>query len=130
MQMADISGYGNAQGQLSGGTDFWSAARLIVEQTYAVLKPGGHAVWVTKDYVRNRQRVPFSDNWQALCEAVGFKHVCSHRALFVVDNGQQLGLDGRHRANRKERKSFFRRLAESKGSPRIDHEDVRYFVKT
>jgi hypothetical protein len=27
-------------------------------------------------------------------------------------------------ARLKERKSFFRRLAEKKGSPRIDHEDV------
>ena len=123
---------GATDGQLGNETadDFWSAARVIVEQTYAVLKPGGHAVWVTKDYVRNRQRVPFSDNWQALCEAVGFKHVCSHRALFVVDNGQQLALDGKHISLVKSRKSFFRRLCESKGSPKIDWEDVRCYVKT
>lgn len=32
--------------------------------------------------------------------------------------------DGLFKEDRKERKSFFRRLAEKKGSPRIDWEDI------
>ena len=102
---------------------------MILEQVYAVLKPGGHAIFVTKDFVRAKARVPFSDQWQALCEAVGFRLVCAHRAMLVTDQGQQQDAFGQHKALRRERKSFFRRLAEAKGSPRIDHEDVRCFVK-
>ena len=103
---------------------FWSAARAIVEQTYAVLRPGGYAVWVCKDFVRKGQRVPFSDQWQQLCEAVGFEPVERIAAMLVADHGDQLDIFGGATARLKERKSFFRRLAEKKGSPRIDHEDV------
>ena len=120
--------YGKMVGQLAAA-DFWSASRVILEQVYAVLKPGGHAIFVTKDFVRKGQRVPFSDQWQALCEAVGFVPVCRHRAMLVTDQGEQRDAFGQHKPLRRERKSFFRRLAESKGSPRIDAEDVRCYKK-
>ena len=106
------------------GETFWSAARQIVEQTYAVLKPGGYAAWVTKRFIRKGQIVEFSDQWEALCEAVGFERVERIHALLVDDHGEQLDIFGGAVARRKERKSFFRRLAEKNGSPRIDHEDV------
>ena len=106
------------------GDTFWTAARAIVEQTYLVLRPGGYAVWVCKDFVRKGQRVPFSDQWQQLCAAVGFVPVERIAAMLVDDHGDQLDIFGGVTARRKERKSFFRRLAEKKGSPRIDHEDV------
>ena len=44
--------------------------------------------------------------------------------MLVDDHGDQLDIFGGARARLKERKSFFRRLAEKKGSPRIDHEDI------
>jgi hypothetical protein len=103
---------------------FWTAARAIVEQTYAALRPGGYAAWVCKDFVRKGQRVPFSDQWQALCAAVGFVPVERIYAMLVDDHGDQLDIFGGSHTRRIERKSFFRRLAEKKGSPRIDHEDV------
>jgi hypothetical protein len=106
------------------GDTFWAAARAIVEQTYAVLRPGGYAAWVCKDFVRKGQRVPFSDQWQQLCAAVGFVPVERIAAMLVDDHGDQLDIFGGVTARLKERKSFFRRLAEKKGSPRIDHEDV------
>jgi hypothetical protein len=106
------------------GDTFWAAARAIVEQTYAALRPGGYAAWVCKDFVRKGQRVPFSDQWQQLCAAVGFVPVERIAAMLVDDHGDQLDIFGGVTARRKERKSFFRRLAEKKGSPRIDHEDV------
>ena len=106
------------------GDTFWAAARAIVEQTYAVLRPGGYAAWVCKDFVRRGQRVPFSDQWQQLCVAVGFEPVERIYAMLVDDHGDQLDIFGGSHARRIERKSFFRRLAEKKGSPRIDHEDV------
>lgn len=118
--------YGVSDGQLgtTNGTDFWQSARLIVEQTYRLLRPGAVSIWVTKDFIRNGERVPFSDQWQQLCEAVGFAPLERHRAMLVKDNGTQLGLFGQHNDLRREHKSFFRRLAERKGSPRIDWEDV------
>ena len=118
--------YGETEGQLAqeNGDTFWAAARAIVEQTYAVLRPGGYAAWVCKDFVRKGQRVPFSDQWQQLCAAVGFEPVERIYAMLVDDHGDQLDIFGGVTARRKERKSFFRRLAEKKGSPRIDHEDV------
>lgn len=123
---SSANGYGKMPGNIGAdtGETFWAAARVIVKQTYAALRPGGHAAWVTKDFVRGGQRVPFSDQWQALCEAVGFAPVERIAALLVDDHGDQLDIFGGAVARCKERKSFFRRLAEKKGSPRIDHEDV------
>jgi hypothetical protein len=124
------NGYGESDGQLAGASDFWSAARVIVEQTYQVLAPGAHAVWVVKAFVKNKQRVDFPGQWQQLCEAVGFRMVHIHRAWLVEDRGTQVDLEGNHHTKTVERKSFFRRLAENKGSPRIDYEVVICMVKT
>ena len=110
--------------------DFWTAARVIVAQTYAVLAPGAHACWVVKDFVRDGQRVEFSDQWRQLCEAVGFTTLHCHRAWVVEHHGTQKGLDGPDKEHRVERKSFFRRLAEKKGSPRIDWETVYCMEKS
>ena len=106
------------------GDTFWSASRAIIEQTYAALRPGGYAAWVTKRFVRKGQIVPFSDQWEALCAAVGFEPVERIAAMLVDDHGDQLDIFGGATARRKERKSFFGREAETKVSPRIDHEDV------
>ncbi len=109
-------------GNLSNNT-FWSASREIIQQCYDLLKDGGHAIWITKNYVKNKQIVPFTDRWLSLCESVGFKLVCHHHVMLV---GLKFEKD---HVRIVERKSFFRRLAESKGSPRIDWEDVICFVK-
>lgn len=123
---AIADGYGHETGNIGAdtGETFWSAARLIVEQTYAVLKPGGHTAWVTKRFVRDKKIVEFSEQWAQLCEAVGFVRVERIHAMLVADHGDQLDIFGGATARCTERKSFFRRLAEKKGSPRIDHEDV------
>ena len=125
------SEYGSSDGQLGSSSrdGFWSAARIIVEQTYAVLRPGAHAVWVVKSFVRAGALVDFPGQWRQLCESVGFVTLHEHHALLVRDDGTQLAMDGNHKSHRTERKSFFRRLAESKGSPRIDHETVYCMVK-
>jgi hypothetical protein len=123
--------YGDAAGQLGNdsGDDFWLAARTIVEQVYLALAPGGHAVWVVKDYVKNKQIVPFSDQWRQLCEAVGFVTLHEHHAMLVHHKGTQHTLEGGVVEYKTESKSFFRRLAEKKGSPRIDFETVFCMVK-
>ncbi len=125
------SDYGKSEGQIGHctGDTFWAAAKTIVEQCFEILKPGGVAIWVCKDFVRKGQRVPFSDDWLKLCEAVGFKLTCRHRAMLVKEETKD-DLFGGTITKKTERKSFFRRLAEAKGSPAIDHEDVICVMKT
>lgn len=115
---------GNTQGDT-----FWSAAREIVSQTYAILKPGGHAIWVTKRYVRDGKIVNFSQDWARLCEACGFELLHWHKAMLVDHYGEQGTLTGGTDTITVEKKSFFRKLSEKKGSPKIDYEDVLCFVK-
>jgi len=47
----------------------------------------------------------------------------------VIDPFGGVALGARHKTGRIERKSFFRRLAEQKGSPRIDWESVLCFER-
>ena len=113
-------GYADESPAQLGADDFWLAAREIVAQVYLALAPGGHAAWVVKDYVKNKQIVPFCDQWRQLCESVGFVTLHEHRASLV--HGKQHGFSGE--VKRKESKSFFRRLAEKNGSPRVDWDTV------
>jgi tRNA G10 N-methylase Trm11 len=121
--------YGETDGQLGGADDFWLAARAIVEQVYQALEPGGHAVWVVKDYVKAKKIVPFCDQWRQLCEAAGFVTEHEHHAMLVHHKGTQHTLDGGQVERKTESKSFFRRLAEKKGSPRIDWETIFCMTK-
>lgn len=123
--------YGDTEGNIGNdqGETFWSAARQIIEQVYLALAPGAHAVWVVKDYVKNKQRVPFSAQWRQLCESVGFITLHEHHASLVHHKGKSNTLEGGVVTHTTESKSFFRRLAEKKGSPRIDYETVFCMVK-
>ena len=118
--------YGDTEGQLgtTQGDTFWAAAKTILEQTFQVLRPGGHAIWVTKRYVRDGKIVDFSADWVRLCESVGFELLHWHKAMLVEHHGEQHDLFSEPKKISTERKSFFRRLAEKKNSPRIDWEDV------
>ncbi len=104
---------------------FWQACRQVVEQVYRCLEPGGHAIWVTKDFVRKKQIAPFTEQWRELCEAVGFKTLHEHRATVII--GKQHTLEGDVLIH--ESKSYFRRVVEKKGTPRIDWETVWCMVK-
>ena len=119
--------YGNSNGQIGieTGETFWTAARAIVEQTHAILKPGGVAVWVTGDFVRQGQRVEFGRQWLALCEAAGFTGLEWIRAWKVEPGGEQLDIFGNGHDQSIHRVSFFRRLA-NKRNPEaaILNEDV------
>ncbi len=125
-----IGSYGTTAGQIgeTQGPTFWQAAKEILEQCHKILKPGGHAIWVCKDFVRKGQRVPFSDDWQRLCESAGFKTIHRHKAMLVKEESHK-SLFGHDIVKKTERKSFFRRLAEAKGSPKIDEEDVLCTMK-
>jgi hypothetical protein len=118
-------GYGQTPGQLGReqGETFWSAAQQIVSECHKILKPQGFAIWVCKRFVRKGEIVEFSQDWTRLCESSGFKVVCWHKAMLVKETVQD-DLFGGKIIKKVERKSFFRRLAEAKNSPRIDWEDV------
>ena len=121
----DGAGYGSEAGPLGQetGSTFWAASREILEQVYQVLAPGGHAIWVLKMFVRSGRLVDFPGQWEALCQSVGFRTVCKHRAWLNKNTGiMQSTLDGDEVSMAKWYKSFFRILCESKGSPRIDWE--------
>jgi hypothetical protein len=129
-ESCDMQDYGRSAGQLGNdtGETFWAAARQIVEQTYLLLKPGGIAAWVCKDYVKAGKRVPFCDNWARLCEACGFEVIQRVRAMLVKEE-THAGLFGAV-TKKTERKSFFRRLHERKpGAVRIDWEEVLFMRK-
>lgn len=89
-------GYGKTEGNIGNdsGDTFWSAARLVVQEVYALLKPGAHAIWVCGNFVRKKQVVPFCDQWQALCEQAGFYSG-------VQTRGAQNHKDGQPAANRR-----------------------------
>ena len=108
---------------------FWRASRVIVEQVYSLLEPGGHAIWVVKDYVRAGKRVQFCDAWRKLCESCGFITLHEHHALLTETHGTQTTLFGGDEPQVTAKKSFFRRLAERRGSPAIDYETVLCMVK-
>lgn len=128
--MAEMAAQGVAVGTLNPAPEtFWSAARQIVDQVYAGLRPGGHAIWVVKRYVRNHEIVEFSQQWARLCEAAGFEIVHWHRCWLVEDCGTQYNTSGDAETKTVARKSFFRRLNERRGSPAIDWEDVICMVK-
>lgn len=126
--------YGKTDGQVGNqtGETFWLAARTILEQVYALLRLGGHAAWIVKDYVKAGKRVPFCDNWARLCEAVGFKVVQRVRCHLVKTESNP-GLFGQV-TKKTERKSFFRRLHERKlpadSDCRIDFEEVVFVQKS
>jgi hypothetical protein len=119
--------YGETPGQLGQeqAETFWSAAKVIVQQVYALLKPGAHAIWVVKAFVRDKEIVDFPGQWQALCEHCGFDTVHYHRAWLVEDRGTQIDLWGNGHDQTVAFKSFFRRMYENKYPENsIDYEVV------
>lgn len=118
--------YGETPGQLSQESyqTFWGASRQIIDQVYQVLTPGGHAVWVVKAFVKSGQIVDFPGQWRAVCEAAGFETLHEHHAMLTHHRATYQTIEGEMVEDRVESKSFFRRLAEKKGSPRIDWETV------
>jgi hypothetical protein len=122
---ANPGNLGNSQGD-----SFWSASRLILEQLHSVLSPDAKAIFVLKDFIRNKKRVPFCEQWAAMCEAVGFKLIHIHRSWLIDHHGEQREMGGEVKSIETHRKSFFRRLHESKyPNLSIDYETVMCFSK-
>ncbi len=123
--------YGTTPNQLGAerGDTFWAALREIVLQCRQILRVGGALAWICKDFVRKKARVPFTDDVCRLLESCGFRVVTRARCWLVKETARFVDLNGEEVVEKTERKSFFRRLAEKKGSPRIDYEEVVFAVK-
>ncbi len=105
---------------------YWQAVASVYDQCRIALRPGGHMVLVVKAYVKKGKRVDLPGDTIRLCESLGFTLRERIRA-WLVEETTHPGLWG-DIVERKERKSFFRRLAEAKGSPSIDWEEVLVFA--
>jgi DNA modification methylase len=118
-------GYGKSNGQIGidSGETYWQAMSQVYSQCLAALRPNGVLVCVVKDYVKDKKRVPLCDQTLRLLTHLGFEPVERIRAWLVTETRSQ-SLWGGEVVKRTERKSFFRRLAEKKGSPQIDWEEV------
>lgn len=124
--------YGCSEGQLgaSSGETFWHAARDIVQECHAILKPGGYAAFVVKAFVRNKSIVDFPGDWRKLCEACGFECVKEVRAMLVKEERHSDLFGGEDHVKKTARKSFFRRLYEKRFPENsIDWECVQFFRK-
>lgn len=102
---------------------YWSEMKKVYEQCRLAIKPGGILVVVVKDYVKAKKIVPLCDQTLELLTRLGFTPVARIHAMLVRRTSEP-ALHGGEIVTTKERKSFFRRLAEKKGSPRIDWEEV------
>jgi len=68
---------GNSQRQT-----YLEAMLVVYQQCYKVLKPQGLMILITKDFIRNKKRIPLGEHTIKLCEMVGFKHIHTyHRKI-------------------------------------------------
>ncbi len=123
--IAEREAYGQTNGQIghNDGETYWQAVAQVYAQCRLVLRPGGVMAIVIKDYVKNKARVPLCDQTADLLTRLGFT-VFERMRCWLTKETTHEDLFAGTVTKRKERKSFFRRLAEKKGSPRIDWEEV------
>lgn len=91
---------------------YLSAMSQVYQQCYNVLKPGGLMILVTKDFIRNKQRVYLSLDTMKLCAEVGFKSLAWHERKLT-------------------QQSFWRILYNKKypDADKLDTEDILIFQK-
>ena len=128
-------GYGATPGQIgampegrpsSEPNDYWGAVAQVYQQLYDVMSPGGVLAVVLKSFVRDKKLVDLPAMTRELLEGIGFTTIEVTKAMLTAEAGQATQDGG---VKIKERKSFFRRLAEAKGSPRVDYEVVLWVRK-
>jgi len=120
----------NTEGNVSAmeGQTYWEAVSQVYQQMYLAMKSGAVAAIVVKDFIRAGKRVPLCDQTAQLLDHVGFT-VFERCRCWLVKRDEHPGLFGDPIVKTKSRKSFFRRLCESKGSPHIDFEEVIWALK-
>jgi len=102
---------------------YWEAMYKVYSECHKALKSGGYLVVVVKAYVKNKRRVPLPQQTLKLLIHLGFEPIERIKAMLTEETIQG-NLFGSDIVKTKSRKSFFRRLAENRGSPKIDWEEV------
>jgi len=118
--------YGTAEGQIgnSKGETYWQAMDQVYRSCFQAIRPGGVIVLVVKNYVKNRKIVPLCDDTVRLLEHIGFMPLERIRAMLKTKTVHNDLFHKEGVTTIKSRASFFRRLAEQKGAPPIDWEEV------
>lgn len=102
---------------------YWSAMTCVWRQCCIAMRPGGVLCAILRDSIRDGKRLPLADMHWTLLRHVGFEPVTRVRALMTEEQHTAdlfQGVTWRTRSW----KSFFRRMAESRGTAPIDWEDV------
>ena len=126
----DADGYSaNAENLGNAAPDtYWSACATIYQQLHDLLLPGGVFVCVVKSFVKQGKMVDLPQMTLDLLLSQGWQPVVWIDALLASEGVQGSMLEGVP-DYQKSRKSFFRRLAERKGSPKIDAEVVLVMMR-
>jgi DNA modification methylase len=119
-----IGQLGTSPGQIgqTTSTTYWQAVADVYRSCHQALKPGGIMCLVVKSYVKAGRRVPLPMQTLKLLIKLGFQPIERIKAM-LVEETVTAGLFG-DVTRKRQRKSFFRLLAERKGSPSIDWEEV------
>jgi len=108
------------------GTTFWDALRVILLQQRSILPEGAVCAWVVADFVRNKKRVNFCDDCAALIEQTGYT-VFERWRCWKVSKGKHMDMFTGESEHAVSHLGFFRRLAQKKGSPACNNEEVIWF---
>lgn len=122
----DWQGYSETEGQIGQeeSETYWASCAQVYSECWKTLRIGGILCVVVKAFVRNKQIVDLPSQTLELLQAIGFEPLERIRAWMVSPATQKSLMPEIKEDYQKSRKSFFRRLAESKGSPHVDFEEV------
>jgi hypothetical protein len=117
--------YGTAPGQVGAlrQETYWDAVRCIYGQCLLALRPGGVACVVVKAFVRKGAVVDLPGQTWRLLLSLGFTPVERVRCL-LSEETREPSLFGGVEVKKRNRQSFFRRLATKKGAPDIPFEEI------
>lgn len=126
-----MGGYSMAEDNIGNqqGDTYWEACKDVYSECLQALKSGGVMAVVVKAFVRNKKIVDLPSQTLELLEAIGFEPLERIRTWMISPVTQKSLMPDIVPPYRKEKKSFFRRLAERRGSPRIDFEEVLIVAK-
>jgi len=121
-------GYGLTEGNLSSLKidEQMKHAKIVYSECVKCLSSDGVMVVVVKNYVRDNKIVDIVSMTKDVLSSCGLSKICSISAMLNKVT-RQPGLFGEEVVEVKERKSFFKRLHESKGAPKIEEEYVLVF---
>lgn len=120
---------GDSAGQIGreAGETYWQAVAKVYHACFLSLKPGGIIALVVKDFVKDGKRMRLCDDTMRLLVWLGYEEVERIHAMLTESQIHDDLFEGEV-VKKTERKSFFRRLHESKLAAddprRIDFEEV------